>query len=210
MRILVTYGYHIGENFAKEVGIKFQKLNLENTITVGLKGEKPFPDYNDPNCIFKEWEKSYRDWRKGKIVYPEDLALLRRKVDAKYGIDLHDNSAAREWVLQHSEDEIIGSIYPGYKYDLVGHMGFERAKKLVLGFKRHWNTMRGIKETSDSDVSSFGCDCYYLTYHMHKPCRANIISLEYNTVFTDLTIKEAVNSLKELIKYLKSNDRSVL
>jgi len=204
MKILVAYGYHLGEDFAKEVGIEFKKLNLRDTVTMSLKGKKPFPEYNDPDCMFKEWEKSYRDWRKGKIVYPEDLALLRRKVGAKYGIDLHDNSAAREWVLQHLDK--IGPIYPDYKYDLVGHMGFERAKKLVLGFKRHWNRMRGIKETSDSDVSSFGCDCYYLTYHMHKPCRANIVSLEYNTLFTDLTIKEAVNFLKELVRYLQSND----
>jgi len=204
-KILVFYGYHIGEDFAKEVGIEFGRLNLKNTVVMRLKGERHSKkNYDDPLGIFKQRNKDYQDWKKGKIVYPEDLSLLRRKVGAKYGIDLHDCSPSREWMLQHLGDETLGLAPPYYKYDVIGHMEFEKAKRLVLGFKRHWNRMRGIEETSDHDVCSFACDCYYETYRMRRLCRANIIELEYYHVTTSLTIEEGVNFLKELVVYLQS------
>jgi len=197
-RILVTYGCHLGEDFAKEVGLEFEKLNLENIIVRGLEGERPRKPNED---IFAEWRRSHSDWKKGKIVYPEDIALIRRKVGARYGIDLHDNLPSREWVLQNLEDPAVSGEM-GLKYELVGHMGYEKAKRLVLGFKKEWNRTRGTKEISES--SSFACECYHLTYHMRRSCRANIIGLEYSVALSDITIKDGVNFLKKLVEYLQS------
>lgn len=193
----MTYGYHIGEDFAREVGIEFKRMHLDDVVVVELEGEKPRGPTED---IFEDWKKAHADWKKGKVVYPEDLALIRRKVGAKYGIDLHDNLPHREYALQHLEDPAV-SAELATKYELVGHMGYEKAKRLVLGFKKEWNKTRGVKEIPES--SSFACECYYLAYRMHRPCRADIIALEYS-VISGTTFKEGVDFLKRLIEYLHS------
>jgi hypothetical protein len=201
-RILVTYGYHLGEDFAKDVGTELRKLNLENVIVKGLKGEKPFPkDHDDPNCIFEEWKKSYEDWKKGKIVYPEDLSILRGKVGADLGIDLHDDSPSRDWALrayERGDPSAVAEKECGEKYFLHAHMEWDVAEKLLRPFIEEWNKAHG------RECSGHGCECYYETYHMRKLCKANIIALEYLTVFTDLSVREAINFLTELVKYLQS------
>lgn len=201
-RILVTYGYHLGEDFAKEVGIEFQKLDLENVVVKRLKGEKPIRrDYNDTDWFSKEWNKDYKDWKNGKIVHPENLSLLRRKVGAKYGIDLHDDFPGRDWALQAYEKRDPSVFYEKIhqeKYSLIAHMGWVTAEKLLNPFIKNWNEVHG------EECSGHGCECYFLLYHKKRPCRANIISLEYFTTFTGLTIEEGVNFLKELVVYLLS------
>ena len=198
-RILVTFGYHRKELFARQVGLEFKKLNLEDTIVMSLKGvEYPPTNYDDPLWIFKQNKKDYEDWKKGKIVYPEDLAPLRRKVGAAYGIDLHDNAQCREYVLKKLQK------YPWLyrrieKYDLVAHMGFRRAIKLLTSFMDKWNKEHGY------ECDGLGCDCYFETYHTRRSCRANIIALEYCKAFPGVTVDEALTFLKELVGYLQSN-----
>jgi hypothetical protein len=203
-RVLVTYGCHIGEDFAKEVGIEFKRLNLKDTVVVSLKGEKPFPrNYDDPNWIFKEWDKSHEDWKKGKTVYPEDLALLRRKLCAKYGIDLHDDSPGRGWALQAYKERDPSVFYENIrneKYDIVAHMGYERARRLLMPFVEQWNKVQGKKECRGGEAN---CDCYFLTYRMHRPCKANVLSLEFLTTFPNLPVDEGVDFLKKLVEYLQ-------
>jgi len=172
-RILVTYGYHLKEKFAIDIGINFRELDLDNVIVARWKGIRGL----NRNTQF------------------------RRDIGTKYGIDLHDDTPAREWVFQQLDDPAV-SAEIGIKYDLVGHMGYERARRLIHSFRKQWNKNRGKKEISES--SSFCCDCYYRTYRMHRPCRAKIISLEYLTCLSDITVEEGVYFLRELVKYLQS------
>lgn len=176
-RILVTYGYHLKELFAAEVGKRFAELDMDNVVVARWNGRRGL----------------------------NRNAQFRRDIGAKYGIDLHDDSRKMEWALQNPHAILSSEI--GLKYELFGHLRYEEAKKLILGFKKKWNKMRGINEISES--SSFACECYYLTYHMKQPCRANIIALEYLTILSDLRIEEGLHFLEELTRYLQSYGRRV-
>ena len=64
IRLLITYGYHLKERYATEVGEKFRGLDLENVIVAKWKGIRGLARN----------------------------AQFRRDVGAKYAIDLHDSS----------------------------------------------------------------------------------------------------------------------
>jgi len=177
-RILVTFGYHLKELFAEQVGMEFRKLDLENVVVARFKGIRGL----------------------------NRLAKVRRDVGAKYGIDLHDNTPSKEkYGNEYSEEfrrfcERMG--YPMIKYQIIAHMGYERALKLLSPFVKGWNEKHGANECYGE-----GCSCYYLDqiyYKRRKPCRANILCVEYYVIPSEISVSEGVEFLKSLVQYLQS------
>ena len=65
-RLLVTYGVHLGEKFAEEVGVEFARLDVPNIVLARISG----------------------------IRGDNRSAQMRRDIGAKYLVDLHDDSTA--------------------------------------------------------------------------------------------------------------------
>lgn len=172
-RILVTFGYHLKELFAQQVATAFRKLDLDNVLVARWKGIRGL----------------------------NRMAQFRRDVGAKYGVDLHDDTPKKEEIVEyyHKYPELLQNTP---KYEIIAHMSFERAVKLVTPFVEKWNKQHG------KECIGCGCDCYYrdqLYYGVRRPCKANVFMIEFFKVIPGITVDEAVYFLKELVEYLQSN-----
>jgi hypothetical protein len=126
-RLLVTYGFHLGEKFAEQVGMEYAKLDIPHVVTAKVKGIK---GYNQRGPHMRGYDP---------------LAQMRRDIGAKYLVNLHDDSPSLQR-LSPSELrkalEVEREVNPHYKYDLTGHMGRKHATELLDSFARKWNERR--------------------------------------------------------------------
>jgi len=116
-RLLVTYGYHLGEHFAEKVGIEFARLDRPNVVTARIRG----------------------------IRGDNRLAQMRRDIGAKYLVDLHDDSTAPQRLRPKELRRALiaeREANPNARYDLDGHMGYDHANRLLKPFAQYWNERR--------------------------------------------------------------------
>lgn len=120
-RLLVTYGYHVGEHFAGRVGLEYAKLDVPNVVVARMHG----------------------------IRGVERMLQMRRDIGAKYMVDLHDDSTAPQSLARKLEPEKLRRVLeeepkvaPHERYMILGQMEYEDAMKLLQPFSDYWNERR--------------------------------------------------------------------
>lgn len=113
----MTYGFHLGEKFAEQVGVEYAKLGMPNVVTARITG----------------------------VRGDNRLAQVRRDIGAKYLVDLHDDSTAPKRLTPkelRSGVVLERQVNPNARYELHGHMGYDHANRLLRPFAENWNERR--------------------------------------------------------------------